>query len=128
MSGPYDTPPPWGYGGPGWPPPPPRHPQARTSMALGLVALLGALPLCGLPLFVAPFAWATGHQALRDIRASGGRLSGEGDARAGMVMGIIGTALLVLVLALVVLVVLLIDVPSGGWEPGWVPEPEGTSV
>lgn len=94
---------PW-YSRPGWPPA--RHRRAGTSLALGLIALLGALPLCGLTLFVAPFAWATGHRTLREIRQSGGYLAGEGDARAGLVLGIIGTVLLVLWLVVVVLIIL----------------------
>ena len=44
-----------------------------------------------------------GHHALKEIRASHGRLGGEGSAKAGMVMGIVGTVLLVL--GVVVLIV-----------------------
>ena len=102
----------------------PRHRSAGTSLALGLIALLGALPFLGLTLFVAPFAWATGHRTLRQIRQSGGRLGGEGDARAGLVLGVIGTVLLALYLAAIVMLVL--------WWPHVASEleaqPVGTAV
>jgi hypothetical protein len=121
------VPPPTGYGSPYAPPappyrpvhapvyapygvftpPPPAHPQANTSMVLGIVGLAGALFTCGLTLFVAPFAWALGHNALREVDASQGRLGGRSQARTGMVTGIIGTILLVIGILVVVLVVVL---------------------
>jgi hypothetical protein len=107
---------------PGWVRP--RHRDAGTALALGLIGLLAALPSFGLALLVSPFAWAKGQRTLRDIRSSGGWLDGEREARAGMVLGIIGTALLVLLVVLVVLLVL--------WLPGPVERletrPEGVSV
>lgn len=88
-----------------YPAPAPNHPQATTAMVLGLVGLIGGLTLC-LPALTAPFAWVFGRKALREIRASQGRLSGEGQAKAGMIMGIIGTVLMILaVLAIVGIVV-----------------------
>ncbi len=45
---------------------------------------------------MAPFAWALGRRSLKDIQASQGQLGGESQARAGMIMGIVGTVLLVL--------------------------------
>jgi len=84
----------------------PNHPQATTALVLGLVGLIGGC-LCGLPLLVAPFAWAIGARARREIAASHGQLGGAGNAQAGFVMGIIGTVLLVLaVIGLVLLVVI----------------------
>lgn len=86
----------------------PTHPQATLSMVLGLVGVLGALFACGLTLVLSPFAWALGHNSLREIRASQGRLGGESQARTGMITGIIGTILLVLaVLGIVAFIVLL---------------------
>ena len=117
--GPYDHqygyPPAAGQSGPppGYPPygafapPRPDHPQSTLSMILGLVGLVGALVFCGLPLVVSPFAWALGRNALKDIEASQGRLGGESQARAGMVMGIIGTILAVLALVVIVIVIVV---------------------
>ncbi len=127
--GPYGPPPATSYGGqpPGQPPatgqpaayapmpgyggfvaPPPDHPQATLSLVLGLVGLIGALVFCGVTLVVSPFAWAIGQSALKQIRASQGRLGGEGPARTGMILGIIGTALLVLAVLAVIAVIVLI--------------------
>lgn len=77
------------------PPPVPKHPQAQMAMVLGIVALGGAA-ICLLPIFVSPFAWYFGAKARREMAASPGRWSGQGDAQAGFVMGIIGTVLLAL--------------------------------
>ena len=64
-------------------------------MVLGIVGLVVGFLACGVGFLAAPFAWALGRNALKEIRASQGRLGGEGTAQAGMVMGIIGTVLLV---------------------------------
>jgi hypothetical protein len=85
----------------------PKHPQATTAMVLGIVGLVGILLLCGLTLFLSPFAWALGRNSLKEIEASQGRLSGESQARTGMVTGIIGTILLVLGIVLIVLLVII---------------------
>jgi hypothetical protein len=87
--------------------PAPAHPQSTLAMVLGIIGLAGGFVVCGLPLVVSPFAWAIGHNAVKEIRASQGRLSGEGQARAGMIMGIIGTVLLVLAILAVIAVVAL---------------------
>lgn len=98
-------PPPWGP--PGFAGVPPKHPSATTALTLGLVALCGGF-MCLAPLAVAPWAWVTGARAVREIDASGGRLSGRGEAQAGYVLGIIGTVLLVLAALFVLLYVVLV--------------------
>ena len=103
---------------PGYPPyaaftpPLPNHPQATTAMVLGLVGLVGALVFCGLPLVASPFAWAFGRNAVKEIEASQGCLGGEGQARAGMIMGIIGTVLLILAVLVLIGLAVLIAVGS----------------
>jgi hypothetical protein len=86
-------------------------------MILGLVGLVGALMFCGLPLVVSPFAWALGRNALKDIKASQGRVGGESQARAGMIMGIVGTVLAVLalvgILVIIVAAIASSDTTSG---------------
>ncbi len=89
-----------------YPPAVPTHPKATLALVLGLVAVVGGLAACGLPLLVSPFAWVTGHRVLNEIRASRGQLGGEASAQAGMVLGIIGTVLLVLWLIVVALMVI----------------------
>ena len=90
--------------------PPPDHPQSTLALVLGLVGVIGAFILC-VPLVVAPFAWVIGHGALKDIRASQGRLGGESNARTGMILGIIGTVLLIL-FALVIFLAIVIGAVS----------------
>jgi len=115
---PYGQPPvpPQGYPPYGtYTPPVPDHPQATTAMVLGLIGLVGAFLFCGLPLVVSPFAWAVGRNAVKEIEAAQGRLGGEGQARSGMVMGIIGSVLLLLaVLALMALGVFLVAGSASG--------------
>lgn len=75
-----------GYPGSGYygPPQLPRHPDALTALVLGIVGVV-ALPVTG------PFAWWLGNRARNDIAANRGRWSGEDMAKAGFVLGIIGT-------------------------------------
>jgi hypothetical protein len=115
-------PPPPGAGHPGYPPPgyypygpPPKHPNATTAMVLGIVAVAGGV-ICYLPLLIAPFAWFTGSKAVRDIDESGGAQGGRGEAVAGKVLGIIGTALLALALAAIVLLVVLSLTIENFWD------------
>lgn len=118
---PYGTPAP-GYGSYGAGSPygtaAPIHGQATTSMVLGIVGLASILVACGVGLVVSPVAWVLGHRSLKAIRSSGGRLGGEGRARAGYVMGVVGTVLLVLALvALVAFIVLVVS--SSGVDSGY---------
>jgi hypothetical protein len=90
---------------PGYPPSPygyalvpPDHPKATTAMVLGVLGLV----CCGI---CAPFAWAIGSGAVREIDQSQGRYGGRGQAMAGKVLGIIGTVLLVLGILYIVVVV-----------------------
>ena len=93
--------PPTGGGWPaqGWPPPPaplaPEHPRATTALVLGIVSLVGAFA-CVLPIFLAPVAWVLGARAVAEIDAAPGRWRGRESARAGQVLGMVGTILLVL--------------------------------
>ncbi len=89
---------------------PPDHPQSTLALVLGLVGLIGGFLLCGVAWIVSPFAWAVGSSALKDIRASQGRVGGEGKAQAGMILGIIGTVLLILAVILVIGFVVLVVV------------------
>jgi hypothetical protein len=94
-------------GHPGYPPyaftpPRPDHPQSTLSLILGICGLVFGFG-CGIGFLASPFAWALGRNAVKEIRASQGRLGGEGTAKAGMIIGIVGTVLLALgVLALII--------------------------
>ena len=112
---PYSPPPGYhvpAHGYPQWAPQ--RHPSATTAMVLGIVALAGGL-LCYLPVVIAPFAWWQGHKVMREIDASGGRFSGRGEAKAGFVLGIIGTVLLLMMLAFAALLITLTITVDDFW-------------
>lgn len=63
--------------------------QAITSLILGILGIV----CCGL---LAPVAWFLGSQELKAIQQGASPVAGEGLARAGMILGIIGSILLVL--------------------------------
>ena len=75
-------------------PPPPAAPSAPSSnrpviaLVLGIVGIV-CCAICG------PIAWYVGKQELAAIAAGQAPAAGEGMARAGMILGIVGTVLLV---------------------------------
>ncbi len=72
--------------------------RAITSMVLGILGIV----IC--PLF-ARFAWYLGHHELDDIRGFRAAHQGEGFARTGQILGIIGSLPLLLIAAIVVLAI-----------------------
>lgn len=119
---PPGSPPPPGAGNPPpgyWPgyvyaPQPPKHPHSVTALVLGIVSVAAGVA-CYLPLLVAPVAWVLGHKAMKEIDASGGRYSGRGEAKAGMILGIVGTAILVIALSFVALLIVLSFTVDNFW-------------
>ena len=76
---------------------PPDHPQATLALVLGLVGVVGAFIFCGVTL--AGLTVRLGRRPLlrsRTSSASQGQVGGESQARTGMILGIVGTALLAL--------------------------------
>lgn len=82
----------------------PAHPYARRSLVLGLVGLIGFFCLV-VPALLCPFAWYYGAFARREIQRTPDQWGGRGDARTGMICGIVGTALLCLALLVAGMVV-----------------------
>jgi len=84
----YGSPPPPGYGYPagGGYAVPVGNQKALWALILGILGLL----CCGLASIA---ALILGMQAKSEIRASGGMQTGEGQAQAGFILGIIGCAL-----------------------------------
>jgi len=72
--------------------------RAVASLVLGILSIV-MLPLLG------PVAWYLGHLELEDIRGFRAPRSGEGLARAGWILGIIGSLPLLLIAALIVLAI-----------------------
>lgn len=85
---PYMAPNPYGY--------PRDHPQAGLALGLGLGGLIGGFFTLGLTFLVSPFAWYIGHKARTAVKQNPGVYHAEGNATAGMVLGIVGTVLLTL--------------------------------
>ena len=74
--------------------------KSTAALVMGILGLV----LC--PLICSVLALVFGYQARRDIDASGGRLGGRGNATAGIVLGWIGIAIMVVLLVLIVIGVL----------------------
>lgn len=106
------------YGGAYGFPTPPSHPQATTSMVLGLIGLIGGI-FCLLPLIASPFAWFQGRRVIAEIDASGGQLGGRGNAQVGQITGIIGTIFLILVIVGIGLFIMLAVFAASGSSSGF---------
>lgn len=91
---PMYMPPPMQYGYPR------DHPKAGLAFGLGLGGLIGGFLSLGLGFALGPFAWYLGQQAMKQIRQSNGIYHRDGNATAGMVMGIIATVLLILAIVI----------------------------
>lgn len=109
-AGPYGAGPygagPYGAGQHGYPayaPVRPKHPRATAALILGVVAI-GGIPVCGVTFVLSPVAWWLGAQVRREVDASHGALDGRSEGTAAMVLGIIGTVLLALGVALLLFV------------------------
>ena len=76
--------------------------QDDTCAILGLV--FGILSLAGIGILASIPAIILGHVARKNIRASGGRLSGQGMATAGMVLGWISCGLFILIVFIFVII------------------------
>ncbi|MEU8901566.1 DUF4190 domain-containing protein [Nocardia sp. NPDC048505] len=93
--------------------PPPDHPQATTSMVLGLTSLIGTF-MCPLLVVLGPFAWVMGKRAMDEIDAAAGGLGGRGSAQAGYLCGIIATVLLSLGVAVFLTIVIAAMITAPG--------------
>ena len=58
--------------------------QATTALVMGILSFL----CCGI---FAPIAWYLGNREIKAIQAGASPVSGEGIAKAAMILGIIGT-------------------------------------
>jgi uncharacterized protein DUF4190 len=72
----------------------PDHPRATAALAIGIVSLLGAVFV--LPAALGPLACYLGVSARRSIEREPLRWGGRGQATAGLVLGVIASAVLAL--------------------------------
>lgn len=80
------------------------HKGATTSLVLGIISVISLVfaVFCCVTIpgvFCAPFAWVIGARAKREIDESPGTYGNRGAAQTGMIMGIVCTALGVLLIA-----------------------------
>jgi hypothetical protein len=111
QAAPYHPPP--VYPPPGYSRTGPTDGLGLTSLALGILGIVLALPM-GLPgLVLGPLAYFIGKGAVTRIDASGGAIGGRGIARSGSIIGVIATAIGALVtLAWFVLLLVVISAPA----------------
>jgi competence protein ComGC len=81
---------------PSWTPPPVAKTagMATTSLVLGVLSFVCFGPLTGIPAIIC------GHMARNKIRHSGGTLTGEGMALAGLITGYVNLALMIFLIPL----------------------------
>ena len=92
---------------------------AVTSSGKSTAALvLGILGLVFCPLICSVLALVFGYQSRREIDASGGRMSGRGNATAGIVLGWIGVALTAIFIVLLIIGLIAGDSTTGGTGSG----------
>lgn len=109
---------PWGQPS-GYPPPqpyqvtPPSDGLGIAAMVIGIISLV-TLCIYGLGLLGSPAALIMGKISMNRIDRSEGRLGGRGMAKAGFILGIIGTVLLVL--SVIAIVVLIAIAAAGGFD------------
>lgn len=102
---PYDAPAPYPYQQPmpyggGYFGALPKHPGVNTALVLSLVSLAGFA--CVLPFLTAPIGMILGLKARREIKEQPDRWSGDGEAMAAIIVGLVITVLLLLSVILVV--------------------------
>lgn len=109
--GPYGAPTPTPYAQPAYYAPsavPPKHPGVTTALVLSLISLSAVT--CGLPVLLAPVGMILGLKARKEIQAEPGRWSGDGEALAAFVIGLIMTVLFLV--GIIVLVIAVALVPA----------------
>lgn len=89
-----------------------KAPGATLSLVLGIVAVGGTFVLV-VPVFLAPLAWYHGTAAARRVEREPDRWVGGGEARSGQVLGVIGTAMMAVLLGVLLLAALGVTVMSG---------------
>jgi hypothetical protein len=110
------------------PGPPPSSANAITALVLGIIGVVSSLGTCCccvsfVPALCAPAAWFIGWKELRDIRAGRAPYAGESNAQIGMILGIVGTALLALYIVLLIGYIVLVGFAAAmeGLKAGGVP-------
>ncbi|MFW6598744.1 hypothetical protein ACQBAU_14595 [Propionibacteriaceae bacterium Y2011] len=72
------------------------HPQSTIILVLGILSIVGIS-------VVGPVAWVMGNKAIKEIDQNPAAYSDRGTVQAGRIMGIIGSVLLILGVAIMVI-------------------------
>jgi len=98
---------------PAYPPAPQPDIPANPTNTLAIISLVaGILGWSLLPTLGSIVAIITGHMAKNEIRGSGGRMSGDGMATAGLILGYANIAVVVLGLCLVFVILPILGIGS----------------
>ncbi len=87
----------------------PEHPNATTTLVLGIVGI--AAMFVAFP-FISPVAWYLGAKGRREMRREPGRYRASGALTAGYVLGLVGSLISLLFVGLIVLAIILVAVAS----------------
>ncbi|HNB52536.1 MAG TPA: DUF4190 domain-containing protein [Anaerolineales bacterium] len=102
-------------------PSPAYYPPPNSTMAVVSV-VAGILGWTFFPILGAIVAVVTGHMAKNEIKASGGRIAGDGLATAGLIFGYLGLALsLIVCIALFFLVLFPVLFGVAAWQSSFIP-------
>jgi hypothetical protein len=91
----------------------PTSGNATTALVLGILGAAGSVGSCccclfAVPALCSPIAWFLGRQELAAIGEGRSSAAGQGSAQTGMILGMIGTGLLLLyVIGMIAYVVLV---------------------
>ena len=75
------------------------HPQGTTILVLGILGLV----VCSI---LAPVAWYMGNNAMKEVEANPGRYANAQNIKIGRILGMIGTALIVLALVFAAIIII----------------------
>lgn len=103
---------------PHFPPESPTYPeasQATTALVLGILGVIGGtagiiVPFLGFLVLLSPFGWYFGRKEMKAIDSGLRDPAFRGNAKVGMILGIVGTVLMILGIILIVLVIVLFSI------------------
>lgn len=92
---------------------PPNESLATPALVIGIVSLVLTVA-CAVGMLGSPAAMIMGKVSMNRIDRSEGRLGGRGTAKAGFILGIVGTV--ILAISIVALVVVIAIAAAGGFD------------
>ena len=92
----------------------PENSQATTALILGVVGVVSGpagffLPFVGFLGLLSPFAWYVGRKEMKAIDAGLRDPAFRTNAKVGMILGIVGTVLLIFAILFLILIIILLS-------------------